>query len=97
MAYHAAYMREGRSEVRNRNTLRSEEALMNTLEGAPVHVTRRLLRAMKTGAWLTVHSSTVNGMELGAQEFRDALFLKYVLKPLDKPKLCDGCNTAFSI
>ena len=33
----------------------------------------------------------------GAQEFQHALFLRYVLYPPDLPKLCDGCNTAFSI
>ena len=28
-----------------------------------------------TGSWLTMQPSTVNGKELGAQEWRDALFL----------------------
>ena len=41
--------------------------------------------------------STVNGTELGAQEWRDAAFLRYGLEPPDLPKHCDGCNARFSI
>ena len=48
-------------------------------------------------AWLTVLPSTVNGTELGAQEWRDALFLRYGLDPPDLPKYCDGCEAWFTI
>ena len=41
--------------------------------------------------------STVNGTELGAQEWRDALFLRYGLDPPDLPTHCDGCQAKFSI
>ena len=41
--------------------------------------------------------SKVNETELGAQEWRDALFLWYGLDPPDLPKYCDGCQTRFSI
>ena len=41
--------------------------------------------------------STVNGTELGAQEWRDALFLWYGLDPPDLPTYCDGCQAKFSI
>ena len=41
--------------------------------------------------------STVNGRELGAQEWRDALLLRYGLEPPDLPKYCDGCQTKFSV
>ena len=54
-------------------------------------------RAEKTGAWLTVLPSTVNGTELGAQEWRDALFLRYGLDPPDLPTDCDGCEARFTI
>ena len=40
-------------------------------------------RAEKTEAWLTVMPSTVNGTELGSQEWRDALFQRYGLEPPD--------------
>ena len=54
-------------------------------------------RAAKTRAWLTVLPSTVNGTKLGAQEWWDALFLWYRLKPPDLLSHCDGCDTKFSI
>ena len=44
-----------------------------------------------------VQMYTINGMEMGAQDWRDTLSLKYVLEPQDLPKLCDGCNAEFSI
>ena len=48
-------------------------------------------------AWLTVLPSTVNGTELGDQEWYDALFLRYGLDPPDLPTYCDGCQAKFSI
>ena len=54
-------------------------------------------RAEKTGAWLTVLRYTVNGKELGPQEWRDVLFLRYGLEPPDLPKYCDGCQARFSV
>ena len=41
--------------------------------------------------------STVNDTELGAKEWRDALFLQYGLEPPDLPSQCDGCDAKFSI
>ena len=41
--------------------------------------------------------STVNGTELGAQDWQDAAFLRYGLDPPDLPKYFDGCNARFSI
>ena len=40
---------------------------------------------------------TVNGMEMGEQEWRDALILRYGLDPPDLPKYCDGCKARFTI
>ena len=41
--------------------------------------------------------STVNETELGAQEWRTALSLRYGLEPPDLPTYCDGCQAKFSI
>ena len=68
-----------------------------TIARAPAVVTHRLQRAMKTGAWMMLQPSTVNGTKLGAQEWRDAAFLRYGLDPPDLPKHCNGCNAKFSI
>ena len=40
---------------------------------------------------------TVNGTDLGVQEWQDAAFLRYGLEPPDLPKYCDRCNARFSI
>ena len=96
-ADHSACLREGRTTVRRRGQSWSEEALMAALEGAPVLHACCMQRAANTGAWLTVLTSTVNGTELGDQEWRDALFLWYGLEPPDLPKYCDRCQAWFSI
>ena len=82
---HLACLWEGRTAVRRRGQIRAEEALTAALEGAPVLHVRRLGRSEKTGARLTVQPSTVNRTELGTQEWRNALFLRYGLDPLDLP------------
>ena len=97
MGDHSAYLREGRTKVQTWSVLRAEEALAETLVGAPVQDARHLRRSTMTGARLNVQPSTVNGTELGAQKWRDSLFLRYVLDPPELPKIYDGCNTAFSI
>ena len=96
-AEHAAFLREGRKEVQKRYARRPEEALADSLEGAPVQVARHLRRVKNTGKWITIQSSTVNRMEMGAHEWRDALFLKYGLEPPDLLKFCDGFNATFPI
>ena len=72
-------------------------ALTAALKGPPIQQARRMQRAAKTRAWLTVMTSTVNGTELGAQEWRNSLFLRYGLDPPDLPKYWDGCKAQFSI
>ena len=54
--------------MRHRGVIRAEAALTASLEGTPVQQARRMRREAKTGAWLAVLPSTVNGTELGAQE-----------------------------
>ena len=83
--------------MRNRGEQRSEVALTAALEGAPVLQARRMRRAAKTGAWITVLLSTVNGIELGSQEWRDAFFLSYGLDHPDLPTHCNGCEARFTI
>ena len=87
---HSACLWVGWMDMRQRGEKRAEEALTAALEGGPVLQSRFMQRASKTGAWLTVLPSTVNGTELGAQEWRDALFLRYGLDPPDLPKYCNG-------
>ena len=64
-ADHSACLWVGRMAVRQRGEKRAEEVLTVALEGAQVLQTSRMRQAEKTGAWLTVLPSTVNGIELG--------------------------------
>ena len=55
------------------------------------------LRAKDTGAWLWVMPSYYHGTDLSAQEFRDALHLRYARTPPDLPSSCDGCGQSFTM
>ena len=94
-ADHSDCLWEGQTVVRRRGQIRLEEALTAALERSLVLHARHLQQAEKTGAWITVQPSTVNGTDLGAQEWRDALFLRYGLDPLDLPTYCDRCQAKF--
>ena len=83
---HYEILREGRGEVQNQNIVCLEVALEETLAGAPTQVACHLQRVKKTGAWLMLQSSTVNGTELGAQEWIDDLFLRCGLDPPELQK-----------
>ena len=96
-ADHKACLRYGRAAVRRQNIAKAVASPETTIARAPAVVTRWLRRATKTGAWLTVQPSTVNGTELGAQEWRDAAFLRYGLDTPDLTKHCGSCNARFSI
>ena len=61
--------------MQKRSVLLEEEALDETIVGAPIKGARRLRRAKKMGAWMMLQLSTLNVIEVGTQEWRDALFL----------------------
>ena len=94
-ADHAACLRDGRAAVRRENVAMAVASLDTTIARAPVEVTRRLRRATKTGAWLMVQPLTVNRTELGAQEWRDAAFLRYGLEPPELPKHATAATPNF--
>ena len=71
--------------MQKRRVVSEEESLAYTLVGVPVQGTQRLRQTTRTGAWLTVQRSTINGTEMGAQEWQDSLFLRYGLETLDLP------------
>ena len=70
-----------------------EEAILTPLD----LVAHFLQRGTKTCAWLTGTPSTVNGTDLGAQEWLDTLFLKYSIDPPSLYTISNGCGVAFSI
>ena len=80
-ADHEACLRDGRAGVRRKSGAKAMASLEATIAGTPEVVTCQLRRVKKTGAWLMVLLSTVNGTDLVAQECQDAAFLCYGLEP----------------
>ena len=68
---------------------------VKVLLGAPED--RWLSRAKESGLWLTAYPSTLNGMELLADKFRDNLRLRFGFEPVNLPSHCDGCGAQFTV
>ena len=64
------------------------------LKGTYKHL---LLHSKSTGAWLSVHSTTVSVTVLSATEFRYFLCARYNASPLNLQSHCDGCGTSFGV
>ena len=88
-------MGEGRDEIHWQHAEAAETALGEARATAFTEDACHMGRIMQTGAWMSVLPSTVNGTELGAQEWRYSLFLRYGINPPDFPNHCDGCDVAF--
>ena len=61
--------------------------------GGPCPRRKSLVAVDTDGGMADGAAVNVNGTELGAQEWRDALLLIYGLDPPDLPKYCDSCNS----
>ena len=94
---HDLLMGEVNEEIRQKHVEAAETALGEYQSAASKPDARRMGRINRTGAWLSVLSSTVNGAELRAQEWRDYLFLRYCIEPPDLSSYCNGCGAALSI
>jgi hypothetical protein len=75
----------------------SEEGMKSILQRLSSGESRTIWRGQQTGAWLSIVPSTVKGTELSAQEFQDAILMRYGLVPPDLPLTCDGCNAPFTL
>ena len=60
---------------------------------------RAILRGRdeKISSWLTVIPLAKNHFDLSAQEFRDALAIRYKKPLLNTSESCDGCGSVFSL
>jgi hypothetical protein len=94
---HLKVIRDVKAELKLRNAAKSESSLNDLASKMSCDNRRTILRGKETGQWLSVLPSTVNGTELSAQEFRDALLLRYGPCPPDLPIQCDGCQQKFSV
>ncbi len=96
-ADHSAVMAAGKVKTQERKLSESTATLKTILSNLPDGQSRTIRRGEQTGAWLSVLPSTVNGTELSAQEFRDALLMRYGIAPPDLPACCDGCEAHFTL
>ena len=65
--------------IQGLETHNSEKAMMAVTGAFLSTDAQRFFWGHKTGAWLSVLTSSVNNMEIGAQELRNAIFLRYVI------------------
>ena len=72
---HTFLMGKGRAEIRRRHAEAAETTLGEARAAVSMTDVQRMGRIQRTGAWLSVLSYVINGTELGAQEWRDFLFL----------------------
>jgi hypothetical protein len=86
-ADHVSTMTSARAEMRLRKLSDSDAKLASILSPLSKDQCRTIKRGQHTGAWLSALPSTLNGMELSAQEFRDAVSIRYRLTPSDLPAL----------
>jgi hypothetical protein len=89
---HVAVIKAVRSELTSRKKKTHDSALHSVLTKLSCDLRRTVERGKQTGQWLSITPSTFNGTELSAQEFRDALLLRYGRSPGDLPSHCDGCG-----
>jgi hypothetical protein len=94
---HNHIMAEGRATMRLRKSSTSDVKLASIFNGLVADRSRTIKRGQHTGAWLSALPSTVNGTELSAQEFQDAISIQHGITPSDLPAQCDGCDARFTL
>jgi hypothetical protein len=93
---HLKVIRDVKAELKLRNAAKSESSLNDLASKMSCDNHRTILRGKETGQWLSVLPSAVNGTQLSAEEFRDALLLRYAHWPPDLPIQCDGASRSLA-
>jgi hypothetical protein len=96
-ADHQSLRKAVTAEIKTRRSDKQDSTLSTILADLDCDTHRTILRGKETGQWLSVMPSTLNGTELSAQEFRDALLLRHARTPGDLPSHCDGCGAQFDV
>jgi hypothetical protein len=94
---HLAVIHEVRIKLQPCKEVKHDWTLASIILTLSCNNRRKILRGQETGRWLLVMASVVNGTQLLAQEYRDALLLHYVRSPADLQSHCDGCGQKFSV
>lgn len=85
---HDLLLKEGRGDIRHRNMKNVHGFLEGAMLTTPYLAACHLRRVTNTVVWLMGPPATVNGMEMGYQEWHNTLFLLYgVLYPRASSKL----------
>jgi hypothetical protein len=96
-ADHLSVLKDGKAELRKRSLACSEEKMVSILQRlSSGGESKTIRRGQQIGAWLSIFPP-VNGMELSAQEFQDAISMRYGLVPPDLPLTCDRCDAPFTL
>jgi hypothetical protein len=89
---------EVKAELKLRNLAKYESVMTSLTLKLSCNNRRTILQCQENcHQWLPVLPLTVNGTELSALEFHDALLLRYGRYPPGLPSHCDGCLQKFSI
>jgi hypothetical protein len=94
---HLAVIREVRIELQPRKDVKHDSILASIISTLSCDNHRTILRGQERGKWLLVMPSVVDGTQLLAQEYQDALLLCYARSPADLQSHCDGCGQKFSV
>jgi hypothetical protein len=94
---HLAVIGEVRIELQPCKDAKHDSILASIVSTLSCGNRRTILRGQETGQWLLVMPSMVNGTQLLAQEYQDALLLCYARSPADLQSHCDGCRQKFSV
>ena len=96
LGQHKSVASKARQDTRN-NRMGRERCYLGQRGEEKAAVKRRDKRNCRAGIWLSVIPTRMNGTSLSANEWRDNARLRYNLKPLDMPQLCDGCMCPMSV
>jgi hypothetical protein len=94
---HLKVIWEVNAEIKLYNAAKRESSLNNLVSRTSCNNRRTILTGKETGQWLLVLPSTVNGIELSAQEFCNALLMGYAQGTPDLPIQCGSCQQKFSV
>ena len=87
----------GKAEIWHWKIHEVEEALTAAVGDLSPTEGHLLHHICKTGVWLSISLSMVNGMELGSHEWRDSVFLQCGIENPDLLRHCNVCGFGFMI
>ena len=90
-------MGESRDDIRRQHGEAADTALGEAWDSTSTEYVYQMELITRIGAWLLVLPSTKNGTEIGVQEWRNPIFLRYDINPPDLPDYCNECGVEFPI